>query len=101
MGLEGDVGDALVHEALADIVVRGRFRESLAGQLSFFDLAVAAIGEQVVVIAGAHDARAGEREGDAGGVDGDPPASPLLGYVRGGAGAAGGVEDEVAGVGGH
>ena len=42
-----------------------------------------------------------QREGYAGGVDGDPATAPLLGDVRGGAGAAGGVEDEVAGVGGH
>ena len=67
----------------------------------FLDLAVAAVGEQVVGIACAHDAGAGKGEGDAGGVDGDPAAAPLLGDVRGGAGAAGGVEDEVAGVGGH
>ena len=95
------MGDPLVHEALADVVVRGRFRGGLAGNLGFLDLAGAAVGQQVVGIAGAHDAGAGEREGDAGGVDGDPAAAPLLGDVRGGAGAAGGVEDEVAGVGGH
>ena len=35
------------------------------------------------------------------GVDGDPAAAPLLGDVGRGAGAAGGVEHEVAGVGGH
>ena len=45
-------------------------------------------------------ARASAR-GDAGGVDGDPAAPPLLGDVRRGAGAAGGVQEEVAGVGGH
>ena len=95
------MGDALIHEALANVVVRGCFRGGLAGNLGFLDLAVAAVSEQVVGIAGAHDAGAGEREGDARGVDGDPAAAPLLGDVRGGAGAAGGVEDEVAGVGGH
>ena len=100
-GLQGDVGDALVHEALADVVVRGRFRGGLAGNPGFLDLAVAAVGEQVVGVAGPHDAGAGQREGDAGGVDGDPAAAPLLGDVRGGAGAAGRVENEVAGVGGH
>ena len=100
-GLEGDVGDALVHETLADVVVRGRFRGDFADERGFFDLAVAAVGEQVVGIACAHDAGAGQREGDAGGVDGDPAAAPLLGDVRGGAGAAGRVEHQVAGVGGH
>ena len=94
-------GDALVHEALADVVVRGHFRRGLASERGFFDLAVAAVGEQVVGVASAHDAGAGEREGDAGGVDGDPAAAPLLGDVCGSAGAAGGVEDEVAGVSGH
>ena len=67
----------------------------------FLDLAVAAVGEQVVGVACAHDAGAGQRQGYAGGVDGDPAAAPLLGDVGGGAGAAGGVEDEVAGIGGH
>ena len=100
-GLERDVRDALVHEALADVVVRGCFRGSLADERGFFDLAVAAVGKQVVGIASAHDAGAGECEGDAGGIDGDPAAAPLLGDVRGGAGAAGGIEDEVAGIGGH
>jgi hypothetical protein len=43
------------------------------------------------------------RQGDGhpAGVDGDPAPAPLLGHVCGGAGAAGGVEDQIAGVGGH
>ncbi len=40
-------------------------------------------------------------QSNAGGVDGDPAAAPLFGDIGGGAGAAGGVEDEVAGIGGH
>ena len=92
---------ALVHEAVADVVVGGRVGGRLAGDVGFFQLPVAAVGEQVPGIARPHDAGAGERQGDAGGVDGDPAAAPLLGDVGGGARAAGGIKDEVAGVGGH
>ena len=95
------MGHALVHEPVADVVVGGRVGGRLAGDLGFFQLPVTAVGEQVPGIARPHDAGAGKRQGDAGGVDGDPAAAPLLGDVGGGAGAAGGVEDEVAGVGGH
>ena len=100
-GLEGDVGHALVHESVADVVVGGRVGRRLAGDLGFLQLPVAAVGKQVPGIARPHDAGAGERQGDAGGVDGDPASAPLLGDVGGGAGAAGGIEDEVAGVGDH
>ena len=100
-GLEGDMGHALVHEPVADVVVGGRVGGRLAGDFGFFQLPVAAVGEQVPGIARPHDAGAGKRQGNAGGVDGDPAAAPLLGDVGGGAGTAGGVEDEVAGVGGH
>ena len=96
------MGDEFVHEALADvIVVRRRFCRGLADQRGFLVLAVAAVGQQVVGITCAHDAGAGQCEGDARSVDGDPAAAPLLGDVRGGTRAAGGVEDEIAGVRGH
>ncbi|KFB73207.1 MAG: hypothetical protein AW09_001544 [Candidatus Accumulibacter phosphatis] len=72
-----------------------------AGDFGFLELAFAGIGQQVERIAGAHDAGARQRECNARGVDGDPAAAPLLSDGRGGARAAGGVEDEVAGVGGH
>ena len=62
---------------------------------------VAGVGEQVVGIAGAHEAGTRQGQGDAGGVDGDPTAAPLLGDIGCGAGTAGGIENEVAGVGGH
>ncbi len=42
-----------------------------------------------------------KRERDAGSVDGDPAAAPLFGDVGGGAGAAGRIEDEITGIGGH
>ena len=100
-GLQGDVRDALVDEAVADVAVGGRFGRGLAGELGFLALPFRAVREEVVGIAGAHDPGAGQREGDAGGVDGDPAPAPLLGDVGGGAGPAGGVEDEVAGIGGH
>ncbi len=61
----------------------------------------AALGKQVVWIAGAHDAGAGQGERHARGVDGDPATAPLLGDVGGGAGAAGWVEYKVARVGRH
>ena len=95
------MGHALVDEALADVAVTGGFGGGFTLDLSLFELAGAAVGEQVVGIAGAHDAGAGQGEGDAGGVDGDPAAAPLFGDVCGGAGATGGVEHEVAGVGVH
>ena len=64
-------------------------------------LAFAAVGQQVVGIAGAHDAGTGQGQRNAGGVDGDPATAPLFGDIGGGAGAAGGIKDEVAGIGGH
>ena len=99
--LQGDVGDSLVDESLTDATVGGLVGRDPARDLGFLLLAFAAVGEEVVGVAGAHDAGAGQRESDAGGVDGDPPAAPLLGDEGGGAGTAGGVEDEVAWVGGH
>ena len=72
-----------------------------AGDFGFLELALAGIGQQVIRIARAHDAGAGQRQRDARGVDRDPAAAPLLGDVGGGAGAAGRIEHEVAGVGGH
>ena len=100
-GAQRDVGHALVDEALADVAEAGRFGGGLALDFGFFELALTAVGKQVVGVTGAHDAGAGQSEGDAGGVDGNPAAAPLFGDVGGGAGAAGGVEHEVAGVGGH
>ena len=100
-GLERDVRHALIDEALADVAVGGSLRWNRLCDFGFFLLAVLAVGEQVVRIASAHDAGAGQRERDAGSVDGDPAAAPLLGDVGRGARAAGGVENEIAGVGGH
>ena len=70
-------------------------------EFGFFLVSGIRVGEEVVGVAGAHDAGAGEGEGHPGGVDGDPAAAPLFGDVGGGARAAGGVQHQVAGVGGH
>src|SRR5690606_18009359 len=90
-----------VDEAVGDIAVGGLAGRRAAGDLGFLQLAFAGIGQQVVRVARAHDAGASERQRDAAGVDGDPATAPLFGDVGGGAGAAGGVEDEVAGGGCH
>ena len=58
------------------------------------DLPVAAVGEQIVRVACAHDTSAGQRQGDAGSVDGDPATAPLLGNVGCGTRATSGVEYE-------
>ncbi len=100
-GLQRDVRHALVDEAVADVAVHRLRTRRGAGDFGFLELAVAGIGEQVERIARAHDAGAGQRQRDARGVDRDPAAAPLLGDGGGGAGAAGWVEHEVAGVGGH
>ena len=100
-GAEGDVGHTLVDEPLADVAVGGHFRGGTAGKLGFLELAVAAVGENVVGIPRAHDAGAGQGQGDTGCVDGYPPPAPLFGHVAGGAGAAGGVQHQVPWVGGH
>lgn len=46
---------------------------------------------------GVHDVGTGQGQRDARGVDGDPAAAPLLGDSGGGAGAAGGIENKIAG----
>ena len=56
-GLQRYVGDALVHETVPEVVVRGCFRRGLAGERGFFELTFAAVGEQVVRIPGTHDPR--------------------------------------------
>ncbi len=71
------------------------------GQLGLPALALRRVGHEVVRVLRRHQARPGERQRDPAGVDRDPAPTPLLGDVGGRAGAAGRVEDEVAGVGGH
>ena len=100
-GLERDVGHALVHETLSDVVVGRRFRRRLARDLAFLLPPLRAVGEEVIRVARGHDPGVRERQRDARGVDGDPAPAPLLGHVGRRAGTAGGVQNEIAGVGGH
>ena len=92
---------ALIDEAVADVAVHRLRTRRGAGDFGFLELAFAGIGQQVKRIARAHDAGTGQRQRHARGVDRDPAAAPLLGDGGGGAGTAGRVEHEVAGVGGH
>ena len=92
---------ALVDEAVAMLPWSALVFGARARDLAFLELALAAVGEKVVGIARAHQPGAGEREGDAAGVDSDPAPAPLFGDIGGRAGAAGRVEHEVAGIGGH
>ena len=80
-GLEGDMGNGLVTEAAAN--------------------AFLLMSQFVVIVNCGHKTLLGQSDGHAGGVAGDPAAPPLLGHVGGGAGAAGGIEDQIAWVGGH
>ena len=100
-GFQRDVRRAVVDEALPQVALNGAVGCGLAGELGFLGAALAAVGEQVIGVAGGHDPGAREGEGDAGGVDGDPAPAPLLGDSGGSARAAGRIEDEVTGVGGH
>ena len=100
-GFQGDVGHALVDEALADVAASRRFGGRPLRDLGLLALSLGAVGEQIPGIARAHDARPRQRERHAGGVDGDPAPAPLLGDVSRGAGAAGRVQHQIAGIGGH
>ena len=59
------------------------------------------MGQFVIVEDGGHQPLLGQRERHARGVAGDPAPSPLLGHEGRGAAAAGGIEDQIAGIGGH
>ena len=107
MDFERDVRHALVDETpLISFIVtlsschRARL-EAPAPVSSLPSCAFGRIGQEIVGEPGGHQARAGEREGDAAGVNRDPAAAPLLGHIGGGAAAARGIEHQVAGVGGH
>ncbi len=99
--LEHDVRHAPVDEALADVALGPVVGRCAAGQLGFLADAFLRVGEEVVGVLRRHQAGARQRQRDTRGVDRDPATTPLLGDVGGGAGAAGWVEDEVTGIGGH
>ena len=86
---------------MTDVTVGGLSGGDGAGDLGFLSLAVAGVGEEVERVASAHDTGAGEREGDAGGIDGDPATSPLFGDECCGAGTTRRVEDEITGICNH
>jgi hypothetical protein len=98
---EHNVGHPLIDKAVADVAVGGRSGKGRAADLRLFPLPGRGIGQQVIGVARSHDAGAGQSQGHPAGVNRDPATSPLLGRIGRGAAAAGGVEDEIAGVGGH
>ena len=93
--------NALIHEALADVTESRGVGRDFTSKFGFFPLSLAAVGQQIPGISRAHNARAGERQSNTGGVDRDPPATPLLGDIGRGARTAGGVEDKITGISGH
>jgi hypothetical protein len=99
--LEGHVRHALVDEAPADVAVRPVLGRDAPRDLRLLHHALGRVGQDVERELARHEARTGERQGHAARVDRDPAATPLLGDVGRGARSAGGIEDEVAGVGGH
>ena len=92
---------ALIDEALADIVMNRRLGWHRLSERGFLGTALAAVGEQIPGVAGSHQPCAGERQRDATRIHRDPASAPLLGDIGGGAGAAGGIEHEVAGISRH
>ena len=100
-GFEGDVRHALVDEALPDFAAGRCLRRRALRDLSLLALPLGAVREQIPGIARAHDARPRQRQRHAGGVDGDPAPAPLLGDEGRGARAAGRVQHQITGVGGH
>jgi hypothetical protein len=101
--LQGYMRHALVDEAAAQVAGRRRDRRGRhgPGKLGLLADAGLRVGEQVIRILRGHQARAGEREGDATCDDRDPAATPLFGDVGGRSRAARRIQHQVAGVGGH
>jgi hypothetical protein len=80
-GFERDMRHGFIVEAAAETLMR--------------------IAERVIVEAGGHQPLLGQRDRHARGVAGDPAPPPFLGDEGGGAGAAGRIEHQIAGIGGH
>src|SRR5204862_545851 len=99
--LQRDVRRALIDKALSYVALRRRIWLNFSGYLVFLGTAVRRVGEIVVGILRAHDARAGKRQRHPAGIDSDPAAAPLFGKGGCRTGAAGGVQNEVAWVGCH
>ena len=95
------VGHPLINKTLTHVPECRRLRRDSPGDLRFLDLPLRAVRQEIVRVAGAHDASAGKGQGDTRGVDGYPATPPLLSNVCGGARSARWVEHQVAGVGSH
>jgi hypothetical protein len=105
----GVVGDAfqshmrraLVYESVANVIRVAGVGRRLAGQLSIFGRSGFRILEDEIIVLRAHQPRARKRECHARGVYSDPTSTPV--FRNGGrrARAAGRIEHEIAGVGGH
>jgi hypothetical protein len=91
----------LVNETVPDVVGHRRRRRELLTDLLLLGPAGVGVAEQVVRELRAHQPLPSQRQGDARRVDRDPAATPLLGDEGGRSGAAGGIEDEITGIGGH
>lgn len=63
------MGHPLVDEAVAEVAISGLAGGEAMGNFSPLLLSFRAVGEEIVRVAGAHDAGAGQRQCDAGGVD--------------------------------
>ncbi len=100
-GLQSNVRNALVYEAVADVAARRRSLGRSAYDLGFLALALWTVGEKIIWITRSHQTRAGERDSDARCINGDPAPAPLLSDVGGSAGAAGWIQHEVARIGCH
>ena len=81
--LQGDVRHPFADEALPNITPRRLIRRNCVRDLGFSALAVRTVGQQVVRVTSPHDARSRERQGNSGGVYGDPATTPLFGDVTG------------------
>jgi len=100
-GFQGDVRNSFINEPLTNAPMGRYFGGRLARELGLLELAVPAVGQQVIGVASSHDAGTGQGKSDAGSINGDPPTAPLFGDIGGGSRATGGVEDKVARIGGH
>ena len=100
-GQDAAEAKVLIDEALANIAPGRCLRRRGASNLGRLPLTLPTVGKQVVGIPRAHHPRPRQRQCYPRGIDGDPPAAPLLRYVGSGAGTAGRVEHKIAGIGGH
>ena len=97
-GLQGDVRNAFANEALPHVTTRGRLRWHRAADLRLLALPIPTVCKHVVWVASTHDPGTRERQGNPGGIDGDPTAAPLFRDVRRSAGSASRIENKITGI---